>query len=213
MEENREVLEPIFQAARKMPEFRDTKLVQDKLVVKNRAYTVKTLKDLPSQLQPTKISSRENNETFVWFSRLSPLSNFAPYPINIDGKTYSCNEQFIQSKKAEIAGDEQAAQRIMDESVPRRMKAIGGSIKVDDGTWAGQLKGILRKCNWAKYSQHEEPLAYLLSTGKKTLGEAKAKGPAGIGLPLHHRDVLNRNLWHNQNLMGQCLTEIRDQKK
>jgi len=193
MQETREMLKPILQAAKKMPEYRDTKLVQDKLVVKNRSYTTKNLKDLPPQLHPTKISSRENNETFVWFSRLSPLSNFAPYPINIDGKIYSCNEQFIQSKKAEMARDEQA--------------------KMNEGTWAGQLKGILKTCNWAKYTQHDEPLAYLLSTGEKTLGEAKAKGPAGIGLPLHHRDVLNRNLWHNQNLMGHCLMEIRQQKK
>ena len=213
MQEDREMLLPILHAAKKIPEFRSSKLVQDKLIINNRVFTPTNLHELPSALHPTKISSRENEQTFVWFSRLSPLSNFAPFPINIEGTTYSCNEQYIQSKKAELAGDAQAARRIMEEKVPRRMKAIGGSVKVNQGTWDGQLLGILKACNWAKYTQNSEPLKYLLSTGQKTLGEAKPKGAAGIGLPLHHCDVLNTNAWKHDNLMEQYLTEIREQKK
>ena len=138
---------------------------------------------------------------------------FSSYPIDIDGERYSCNEQFIQSQKANITGDASAAQRIMQQSCPKRMKWIGSSIKVDQRVWAGQLKGILMKCNWAKFAQHADPLNYLLSTGNKIIGEAKAKGPAGIGMHLHHPQVLNKNLWTNDNLMGKCLMNIREQKK
>jgi len=211
-QEKRDYLLPILKEAQKNSEFKDTRLVRDKLIVKGRAYTTKTVNTLPEPLKPTAVSSRQNSDTFVYFSRLSPLSNFSSYPIVVEGIQYTCNEQYIQRKKAELAGDELSARRVMEERIPKRMKAIGAGLKqLDRRVWEQRLPGILRACNQAKFATHSVPRDYLLSTGDKTIGEAKPKGPTSIGIPLWDPHVLDQNRWQERNLMGDCLMEIRSQ--
>jgi len=212
IQNDRDYLMPIYLESKKMQKFRDSKIVQDKLIIGKQTITKDNLIDLPDELKPEKVSSRENNTTFIWFSQLSPLSNFAHYPITVQGKRYTCNEQFIQSQKAEMANDFTAVRRIMQETSPKRMKALGRSVRVQQAAWEQRLGEILRICNWEKYTHHEKPRQYLLATADKKLGEAKI-GPAGIGYTLRDRDALNSNLWNCPNLMGKCLTDIRAQLK
>ena len=213
-QEKRDYLLPILKEAQKKQEFKDTMLVRDKLIVKGKTYTMKTVNSLPEPLRPAAVSSRQNKDTFVFFSRLSPLSNFSSYPIEVEGVQYSCNEQYIQKKKAELAGDELSAKRVMEERIPKRMKAIGAGLKqLDRRVWEQRLPGILRACNQAKFATHSVPRDYLLSTGVKTIGEAKPKGPTSIGIALWDPHVLDQNRWQERNLMGDCLMEIRSQLK
>ena len=112
-----------------------------------------------------------------------------------------------------MAGDQVIKHRIMRETCPRKMKLIGGQIKIDRQAWERKLHEVLKTCNWAKFSRHDLPRQYLLSTGERTIGEAKPKGPAGIGRSLQDPLVLNVNEWKDRNLMGECLMNIRSQLK
>jgi len=208
----RDYLLPILREAQKKPEYKNTKLVRDKLIVQGKAYTTKTLDSLPDPLKPTAVSSRQNSDTFVFFSRLSPLSNFSSYPIVVDGVEYTCNEQYIQCQKAEMAGDEVSLGRVMEERNPKKMKAIGASLKnLNRQAWERRLPDILMSCNQVKFATHKVPRDYLLSMGNKTIGEAKPKGPTSIGIPLWDAHVLDQDRWKETNFMGTCLMEIRSQ--
>jgi len=214
MAEARETLLTIQRAAKKLPEYRNSTVSGDKLKVNGRVYTTDTLDSLPEPLLPKNVASRKNNNTYVFFSKLSPLSNFWKHDICVDGKKFLCNEQYIQCAKAEMFGDSAAAEQIMRETCPRRMKWRGKGVRgVNQRAWENRLGDVLWKCNWAKYSTSQVALDCLLETGERTIGEAKPQGVAGIGMSLNNVNVLRQDRWTSRNLMGECLMRIRQQKK
>jgi len=212
--EARETLLPIQRAAKKLPGYKNTTISGDKLKVNGRVYTKDTLESLPEPLLPKNVASRKNNDTYVFFSKLSPLSNFWKHEICVDGKKFLCNEQYIQWAKAEMFEDSVAAEQIMRETCPRRMKWRGKGVRgVNQRAWENRLSDVLWKCNWVKYSTSRVALDCLLETGERTIGEAKPQGAAGIGMSLSNANVLKQDRWMSPNLMGRCLMKIREQKK
>ncbi len=86
-EKKRCTLYPIVKAARQLPQYKDkVRLHIDKLRVDGRTYTVENMLDLPA------LATKVDERLVRFFGKASPLSNFRPSKIKINGALYSCNE-------------------------------------------------------------------------------------------------------------------------
>ena len=70
---------------------------------------------------------------------------------------------------------------------------------------------IVKKGNFAKFSQSNQLMEYLLGTGNKILVEASPKDTIwGIGLSEDSPKACNPHLWRGENLLGFALMDVRD---
>ena len=82
IERKRKTLLPILRAAKRLSEYKkQSKLEDDKIVLKGRSYSVNTLNQLPEELNVFKVTTKENKTTVGFFGEINPLSNF--YPVHI----------------------------------------------------------------------------------------------------------------------------------
>ena len=67
-EKKRKTLLPIVKATKRLPGYkRQSKLENDKLVLKGRPYTVSMLNQLPDELNVFKVTSKEDTQTVGFF--------------------------------------------------------------------------------------------------------------------------------------------------
>ena len=72
-EKKRKTLLPILKAAKRLPGYkRQSKLENDKLVLKGRPYTVSMLNQLPDELNAFKVTSKEDTQTVGFFGEINP---------------------------------------------------------------------------------------------------------------------------------------------
>lgn len=159
-----------------------------------------------------RVSQVQNDASLIFLGGDSTFSNFnKKYEIEIEGTTYICNEQFIQSEKAAMFGDEETVQKIMNSTDPRDMKQYGRNVKnFRFSKWKKYRDSVVRRPNEVKYSTHEEARKELLETGTRKLGEATWDKHWGIGMPIHDDDALSSDSWDGENVMGEILMEIRE---
>lgn len=212
----RQVLQPIYQKALGRSDVRAS-LVADKLFLNRQMYTIETLHRLPESLKLQNTSLQIENNTVFFYNRSSPLSNFFPAPVNIDGVRYKCTEQYYQSKKAEILGDEGAAVKIMAADDPLTCKKLGDqAIRTQETQkkWAAEKVKVMEKANLHKFQQNSHLKAVLLSTGDMLLAEASPKDTFwGIGMPMKDKKKTDRKQWPGQNHLGEVLMTIRHHLK
>ena len=206
----RQVLYPIFKAARSLPNTRAT-LSVDKLIINNEPYTVDTLHRLPPSLKLQQTSLVTKDETVYFYSRSSPLSNFFPAPITIDGVQYSCTEQYYQARKAEEHKVYEAVESIMMATDPAEMYRVASKIRTSDRWKTGTGKLTMEKANIAKFTQNKHLADVLFSTGTMDLVEASPKDTYwGAGVNLRIIQSTPRDQWPGQNELGKLLMKIRD---
>lgn len=215
IEDRRRILRPIFNKAKKTNEFKGKcKLVQDKLVLDGKVYTVSpfnNLDQLPTSLNPRNAAERSNQNVHVFFTQGSPFSNFHPSPFVKDYTDYACNEQYLQAKKAELFNDDYCRTRIMQTTNPFEMKFHGSKVKnVDRQKWEHHARAIALDGCIAKFAQNPNLLDALMSTGNKVIGEASKDPLWGTGKSLDDGDVLDPSSWFGTNLLGQILMSVRE---
>ena len=212
----RQVLYPIFQRAIKMGNLQ-TSLVADKLFVNNQMFTVDTLHRLPEGLRLENTSLRVEKDMVFFYNRASPLSNFFPAPVTIDGISYKFTEQYYQCRKAEILGDNGAAMKIMTADDPLTCKRLGDhATRTEESAkkWEAGKNAVMEKANIHKFEQNSHLKAVLLSTGDRLLAEASPRDTYwGIGIPISDRRKTVQEQWPGQNHLGQILMKIREHLK
>ncbi|ESO07578.1 hypothetical protein HELRODRAFT_151912, partial [Helobdella robusta] len=150
---------------------------------------------------------------FTYFWRYeSPFSQHYPVTFELDGMIFNCAEQYYMFKKAEHFDDTNSMLEIMKSCKPMEQKSIGRKVVgFDKEVWDKISRAVVRKGNYAKFSQNEELLQILLSTRGTTLVEASPKDALwGINLEADNYLVLKRNWWRGQNWLGEELTKLRD---
>jgi ribA/ribD-fused uncharacterized protein len=105
------------------------------------------------------------NEPFGLFS------NFSPHPITLDGKRWPTTEHYFQAQK--FAGVDPAyVEQIRKVKSPMIAARLGRSRKVRlRRDWESAKDNVMRKAVRAKFEQHEDAAALLLSTGDEHLIE------------------------------------------
>ncbi|XP_076462786.1 protein irg-1-like [Babylonia areolata] len=167
-------------------------------------------KNQPSGSSPAK---EEKEEFEFFFGNKSPFSQHHPAKFDIDGLTYNCAEQYMMHQKAVLFKDAAMAKKIMSSKNPVEQKRFGRKVQnFDKDIWAEQSKVIVKRASFAKFSQNPELLKTFLATHPRTLVEAAPRDRLwGIGLGASNPKARDRSQWRGRNLLGQILTEVREQ--
>ena len=97
------------------------------------------------------------------------FSNFAPYPIRVDGKRWPTTEHYFQAQKF-LAAEHQLA--IRKAKGPMRAAKMGRDRKRPlRRDWERVKDDVMYRALRAKFTQHEELRALLLGTGEAKLIE------------------------------------------
>ena len=174
VERKRKTLLPILRAAKRTNEYkRQSKLEDDKIVLKGRRYDVNTLNQLPEELNVFKVTTRENAEIIGYFGEINPLSNFYPATFTHDGVQYISSEQFIQDNKAKYFEDHEAYNQIMGCSTSLECKLASRQIRnVDIDKWDMVAGDLCQPGIQSKFLQNPPIMDTLLwKTGHKTIVE------------------------------------------
>ena len=216
IDNRRRILRPIFNKAKKMDKYKGKcRLVQDKLIIEGKSFTVEpinNLNQLPKTLHPRSVAEKQTDDVIVFFSKGSPFSNFHFSPFVKDNVKYCCNEQFIQAKKAQLFNDDLSQSKIMKSMDPYLIKKLGKGVKdFIQQRWEREAKQIALDGCLAKFTQNKDLLDALLETDRKTIGEASRDSLWGIGMSLDDPKVLDSSAWSGENLLGNILTYVREQ--
>lgn len=127
------------------------------------------------------------------------FSNFAQYPIVLDGERWPTSEHYFQAQKFE---DVSYRQKIRKTSSPMQAARMGRDRKQKlRRDWESAKVGIMRSAVRAKFTQHGELRALLLSTGDAKLVEHTENddywGDGGDG--------------SGQNMLGRILMQLRSE--
>lgn len=141
------------------------------------------------------------NEIRFYSTRDEPgfLSNFAPYPVDLDGKTWPTTEHYFQAQKFT---DAQSAERIRMTASPMIAARLGRSRSVPiRPDWEQVKEEIMLTALRAKFAQHGNLREMLLATGHARIIEHTTKdrywGDGGDGQGL--------------NRLGELLMRVRDE--
>ena len=139
------------------------------------------------------------------------LSNFYPSQFtDCDNITYHCSEQYLMACKAFIMNDLATMEKIMHADNPYQCKKLGRQVKNWNQEVWDQHKGeIMFDALYYKFSQNDDILQKLLSTGNSILAEASPRDRIwGIGLNI--TDGQSGKNWRGQNLLGKTLMRVRE---
>jgi N-glycosidase YbiA len=129
------------------------------------------------------------------------FSNFAPYPIEVDGQLWPTSEHYFQAQKFEDADYREKIRTTKSAMIAAR---LGRSRKVPiKANWNAIKDDVMRKAVQAKFAQHAELQAVLLSTGNAEIIEHTTNdrywGDGGDGT--------------GKNMLGHILMQVRDEIK
>jgi N-glycosidase YbiA len=127
------------------------------------------------------------------------FSNFAPYPVRVDGKTWPTSEHYFQAQKFEDSKHQEAIRKTRSPMIAARMGRDRKKPLRRD--WESIKVAIMRKAVRAKFEQHEDIRQILLSTGDARLVEHTENdsywGDGGDG--------------SGKNMLGRILMEVREE--
>ena len=125
------------------------------------------------------------------------LSNFAAYPITLDGETWPTSEHYFQAQKFE---DAEYREAIRETKSPMQAARMGRDRKQKlRPDWESVKVSVMTDALRAKFTQHEQLRAILLATAGAKLVEHTANdsywGDGGDG--------------NGQNMLGRILMRIQ----
>jgi ribA/ribD-fused uncharacterized protein len=127
------------------------------------------------------------------------FSNFAAFPVEIDGKVWPTTEHYFQAQKFAGTEHEEAIRRAASAMIVARMGRDRSRPLRDD--WETVKDDIMFKALVAKFSQHECLRDQLLATGEARIGEHTRNdaywGDGGDG--------------SGKNTLGVLLMKVREQ--
>lgn len=165
----------------------------------------KEMADKIGELPTTVLASEESlPEVINFYSQhgyYGEFSNFAPYPIHLDGKKWKTTEHYFQAQKFK---NSKLQAKVRGARTPGLAAAIGRNrsnpLRRD---WEKVKIDVMRKAVHAKFTQHQDLRKLLVETGDAIIVEHtkndKFWGDGGNG--------------HGQNWLGKILMEIREEIK
>lgn len=129
------------------------------------------------------------------------------------GQRFFCMEQCMMVGKARLFQDVEVQQQILSCPDPRKIKALGRSVKpFDSKRWDRVKYSLVLTGNYHKFVQNPVLRRFLLSTGDSVLVEASPYDCIwGVGLSAGDPRIHDPRQWLGQNLLGFALMEVRDE--
>ena len=105
-------------------------LKKPSLVIDSVQYKVDTLDKLPTHLHPANLATKTSEKAVLFYANDSYFGNFFSASFILDGKTFSCSEQYFQYEKAVRASDGESAGKILTTTEPGNQMHFGRKVKV-----------------------------------------------------------------------------------
>lgn len=159
----------------------------------------------------------QESETHVYFYG-GGFSNFAYCPSGVavaigdELIAFRTSEHAFMALKAHEFGDKDAIEELKEATRPSDARNIGRNIRgFDNNRWIAVRYDAMKAALLAKFSQNDNHKESLLGTGDKVLVEASPHDRVwGVGREIGDRRLYSEKTWRGQNLLGQCLMEVRD---
>lgn len=176
---------------------------------------------LPEDIIALRKRSKEEEFTYLFFSRPTPSENGRPgegalstrwvAPFQIGDQEYPTVDHFMMYSKAMLFGDEESAEKILATESPDRVQELGRQVKdFDSELWREHRFAIALRGNLAKFSQNEDLKEYIFSTGEAIFIATSASELVwGIGLSEEQARQTSPINWKGLNLLGFALVRTR----
>jgi len=140
------------------------------------------------------------------------LSQWYPSKFTLDDIVYTSAEQYMMYKKAMLFKDTNVAKAILNTAIPNQHKQLGRTVSnFSEIKWNSECKNIVKTGNMAKFLQNENLLTKLLNTTGQLVEASPYDCKWGIGLLATDAYATDETKWRGANLLGNVLTEIRDE--
>jgi len=149
-------------------------------------------------------------DEFVFFWN-GIYSNWYPATFILDGIQFSCAEQYMMYKKAELFNDDDIMEVILMSDSPNVHKALGRKVKnFDADIWNASCKDIVYTGCLAKFSQNNSLKEQLLVDGKsrKFVEASPYDRIWGIGMYEDDEGVECPDNWQGLNWLGEVLDRV-----
>ncbi len=136
------------------------------------------------------------------------FSQWYASPFHEDGIDFQNAAQYMMYHKAMLFSDEVIAQKILNTSCPKSMKALGRKVSnFDEETWAANRERIVLQGSYLKFSQNEKLKKFMFKCPKGCIFvEASPLDKIwGIGFTVDNA-LVNKKKW-GLNLLGKALTQ------
>ena len=210
----RAALRAIATHARHLEPQVNARVAGDTLYINNEMYKYEDIDILPAKFSLASARTPRVTGNVVGFtSEHSPLSNFFPCNIQIQGQNWISIEQYFQYMKCQTTQNDRVADLIRKETDSLRIKRLGDRVAIrSNSEWPRVEERVMREAIQAKFTQHPELLQVLLDTGSTTLVEATYDWKWGGACGLWSTE-LKTLTFKGQNKLGKILMDIRDQMK
>lgn len=148
--------------------------------------------------------------TFFWRFE-SPFSQHHAANFKVEGKQFSCAEQYYMYKKATEFGDSNTAYKILNAKNPAQQKSLGKKVEnFDENIWDQISTTVVYNGNFNKFTQNKRLLNLLLATEGTTLVEASPMDRKwGVGLEASDSRIIDQKRWLGENKLGYILSRLR----
>lgn len=140
------------------------------------------------------------------------LSNWARAPYTWKGIRFDNSEQHYMYLKAKYFGDDEIAAKILAETNPKIVKALGRKVAgYDDRNWEVHREDAMYEACYAKFSRNKKAYDFMMSLPRNRLfAEASPYDTIwGIGWEENHPNAMVPSAWRGQNLLGNVLNRVR----
>jgi ribA/ribD-fused uncharacterized protein len=210
IEQRRATLTNIARKAQRTPGFANTHVSGDKLIVKGKVFTVDTCNTLPEAINPCLQATQTKDNSTIFYTRFSKLSNHCPASFTDEDTQYRTSEQYYFAEKCRKFGDTEQLAKVLAAKDPKDCQRLGRQAKNIKGIdWADHEENAMKKACLAKFRGNRMAKHALLGTGTRALGEASRSTKWGIGMFADHPEAHNQDIWAD-NLLGNVLESVRD---
>lgn len=201
-------------------------LLEDKLLRYDKFWTYKWTSDNSpvysvDDILKEKKTGIERNQILFWGHHprneteidKSCLSQWYMADFYVGHIKYCCMEQYMMSKKAELFGNVEIRDRIMNTDKQEEIKQLGREVRpFESKIWNQFKRSIVLTGNYYKFSQIPKLRHFLMDIGEALLVEASPYDEIwGIGLSEEAAREGNVDHWRGRNLLGFALMEVRDE--
>lgn len=147
-------------------------------------------------------------EYLCFFGAGSPLSNFYPQQVKVEGKEFRTAEHAYQYLCAVQAKQPLVAEKIYRSASPADAKKLGSGVQMSEA-WRAPLVTIMERVVAEKFSQNADLRQYLLNTEELQLVEGSRDRFWGCGVALREKSIKDRTQWSGANVLGKTLMQTR----
>lgn len=217
VEKNRRQLYPVYKEAKKLYKKTNVKLFNDQLFIGDTCYTAENMCDLPTNVNPLKLSIKSKRGLIVFgglFSRFQPLSNWYSAPTKYKGHNFTTVEQAYQHAKSMFFNDTDTADKILSSNKPEDALKLGRKVKdFNQVAWNVERNVIMKAILREKFTQNNDLKECLMDTGVNKLAESGINKYFAVGIGFMNKNILSSTSWDGDNMLGNNLMDLRKELK